>query len=73
LLYILSLVIIMWNATNSGETMTNFFLKNNCIKHISGVPSPFLMVLWEDIVEAHKWIETEKKSRGDDFYNLSMI
>jgi hypothetical protein len=63
----------MWNATNSGETMTNFFLKNNCIKHISGVPSPFLMVLWEDIVEAHKWIETEKKSRGDDFYNLSMI
>jgi hypothetical protein len=35
--------------------------------------TPFLSVLWADMVEAHRWIETEKKALGDDFYNLTMF
>jgi hypothetical protein len=63
-----------WNATNKSETMTTFFLKNNCIKHIpTESATPFLSVIWADMVEAHRWIESEKKALGDDFYNLTMF
>jgi hypothetical protein len=63
-----------WNATNKSELMTTFFLKNNCIKHIpTELATPFLSVLWADMVEAHRWIESEKKALGDDFYNLTMV
>ena len=63
-----------WNATNKSEMMTSFFLKNNYIKHIpTESATPFLSVLWADMVEAHHWIESEKKALGDDFYNLTMF
>lgn len=63
-----------WNATNKSELMTSFFLKNNSIKHIpTESVTPFLLVLWADMVEAHHWIESEKKALKDDFYNLTMF
>ena len=62
-----------WNATESSERMTSFFLKNNCMSHISTESSPFLSVLQADIMEAHYWVEREKAAKGDDFYNLTMM
>lgn len=62
-----------WNATENSEKMTSFFLKNNCMEHISMESSPFLSVLQSDIMDAHTWVEREKTTKGEDFYNLTML
>lgn len=61
-----------WDATTNSNMMTAFFLKNNCMKHLSMESSPFLSAIRVNIVDAYNWIESEKKIRGSDFYKLAM-
>lgn len=62
-----------WDTTNNSELMISFFLKNNCMRHVSSEDqSPFLPILYSDIADAHAWVESEKKEKGSQFYNLTM-
>ncbi len=64
-----------WTSTPTCETMTSFFLKNNCIPHIKPPAniSPFLDELYGNILDANRWIESSKETGIDDFYNLQMM
>lgn len=62
-----------WDVTSNSDTMLTFFLKNNCMPHISSEnSSPFLSALYEDILDAHTWVESQKNEKGGQFYNLTM-
>ena len=62
-----------WDLTMNSDTMINFYLKNNCIPHLAtDESSPYISALYSDMEDADLWISTQKKEKGDHFYNLIM-
>lgn len=60
--------------TKNSKLLMNFFIKNNCIEHISQTKSTneIIRELYNEITDAHNYLIDLKRVKRDSFYNISI-
>ena len=60
--------------TKNSKLLMNFFIKNNCIEHISQTKNTdeIIKELYDEIINANKYLFDLKRVKKDNFYNISI-
>ena len=60
--------------TKNSKMLISFFMKNNCINHISQTKNvdEILKELYKEIIDAHNYLIDLKGVKKDNFYNISI-
>jgi len=60
--------------TKNSKLLMNFFIKNNCIEHISQTKNTdeIIRELYDEIINANKYLIDLKRIKKDNFYNISI-
>ena len=60
--------------TKNSKLLMNFFIKNNCVEHISQTKNTdeIIKELYHEIINANKYLLDLKRVKKDNFYNISI-
>jgi len=60
--------------TKNSKLLMNFFMKNNCVDHISQTKNTdeIIRELYNEIVDAYNYLIDLKRVKKDNFYNISI-